>query len=337
MRETSFWKIVRRRGFTLVELLTVMVIIGILVGLITVAVIAARAKAKVAQVGVDIAGLEQALKGYRDKFGEYPPDCAELTTAPSAVRQMIRAAFVQHFSRAFPRYVITGNNTDQQWSTLQTLLRNQFSIDISYLDPASSLTFFLGGLPEIVSGQFTGRLIGFSANPTNPFDAVSASRIPPFFEFDPSRLVRTNRNWFRYQPPSSGGTQVPPYVYFRAPYYYLNSTQMVVLEWIRTNSAGSGETEELGTPQASMVRQPRVRPYFNWSQDGRVKDWFNPRSFQIICAGADNNYGGMWEDVGRRSVNAPAAPHFPLSDNIVGGHSDNQTNFVRGVLEDLTK
>jgi hypothetical protein len=31
------------------------------------------------------------------------------------------------------------------------------------------------------------------------------------------------------------------------------------------------------------------------------------------------------------------APHFPASDNIFGGHLDNQSNFCPGVLEDLLK
>ena len=334
MRKVGFWKI-RRRGFTLVELLTVMVIIGILVSLITVAVIAARARATAARVGVDIAGLEQALNSYRDKFGEYPPDCAELLTAPSAVRQMIRAAFVQHFSRAFPRYVITGTSTDAQWNTLRSVLSNQFSIDIYYLDSATSLTFFLGGVPEIVNRQFTGRLIGFSANPTNPFDTVSASRIPPFFDFDPSRLVQTNRNWFRYQPPYGSGSQVPPYVYFRAPYYYLNGNQVNVMEWRRINATGGGETEQFGTTQQSRMAQPSVRPYYNETAavtTFSAEKFFNPRSFQILCAGADSNYGGVV--VGYDSTRGP---RFPISDNISGGYLDNQANFVRGVLEDLTK
>ena len=209
-----------------------MVIIGILISLITVAVIAAQARATVAKVGVDIAGLEQALNSYRDKFGEYPPDCEYLLNSPpSAVQSAIQAAFCSISPGPFRVRMLNGGNT---WSNLQSTLRNQFGFDIAYLDPSTSLTFFLGGVPEIIGGQFTGQLIGFSANPSNPFERNSVgpfsnaqaamqagSRIPPFLDFETSRLVRTVRKFFRYVPPYGPAPQVPPYVYFRAPYYFI--------------------------------------------------------------------------------------------------------------------
>ncbi len=65
-----------RRGFTLVEMLVVITIIGILAGLAIPAVIVARNRAKVGAMVMDIKQLEMACQAYKEKFGEYPPDFA---------------------------------------------------------------------------------------------------------------------------------------------------------------------------------------------------------------------------------------------------------------------
>lgn len=331
------------RGFTLVELLTVMVIIGLLMGLISVAVIAARSRAKVAATGVEIAALESALHNYRSRFTDFPPDFAYCRGgAPGNIPSMAQGAVVQHLTRMFPRYVLAGSNTSQQWNNLRSAIQRAtqpygYSLDINYLDPATALVFFLGGIPEISNGQTTGKLLGFSANPSNPFDYTSASRIGPFFDFDPTRLEATSARWLRYKPSYGAGPGAPPYIYFRAPYYYMNGTTVVPTKWQRVNTSYGVEQEELGTSQASLMRAMAVRPYYNWSTDDKVRDWYNPKSFQIICAGADNRYGGTSEDANLGIGNQPAVPHFPKSDNVAGGHLDNQTNFCKGVLEDLLK
>lgn len=351
MNSNEMGQRLRRRGFTLVELLVVMTIIGILMGLITVAVIAARNRARIAQVGVEIQGLSNAINEYQNKFGDLPPDFAGVWStpapqAPNNARVLARAAVVQHISRAFPRLVLSGRTTDQQWNSLRNLILDQrtaygqsnIALRIDYLDPSTALTFWLGGMPELDDrNQFTGRLIGFSANPLNPFEnnRYSPSRIPPLFEFDPSRLTKTRYNWYRYQPGYGGGGSTPPYIYFRSPYYLPNGNTPWILEWRRINANAGGETEEMGTVQRRQTAQPAVRPYYNETQSGArftVEKFFNPRTFQIICAGADSNYGGVQAGY---SLSTP--PRFPLSDNLFGGYLDNQTNFVPGVLEDLQK
>lgn len=327
------------RGFTLVELLTVMVIIGLLMGLMSVAVIAARSRAKVAATGVEIAALESALHNYRSRFTDFPPDFAYARGgAPTtAIQTLARGAVVQHLTRMFPRFVIAGANASQQWDNLRTQVsRYTNGLNIDYLDSATALVFWLGGVPEVLNGQTTGRLLGFSANPSNPFDSTTSSRIGPFFDFDPTRLEATSGRWLRYKPSYGAGPSGPPYVYFRAPYYYMNQNQVVPCKWQRVNANFGNETEELGTSQTSSIRSVAVRPYYNWSPDGKVRDWYSPKSFQILCAGADNKYGGISEDIGGTSA-APAAPHFPISNNIAGGHLDNQSNFCKGVLEDLLR
>ena len=65
-----------RRAFTLIEMLTVIVIIGILASLITAAAIRAAPAVKNFAVRKEISDLQQALEAYKIKYSEYPPDFA---------------------------------------------------------------------------------------------------------------------------------------------------------------------------------------------------------------------------------------------------------------------
>ncbi len=63
----------RRSGFTLVEILVVIVIIGILSALLLPAISGALKTAKDAAVTADINSLANALASFKEKYGDYPP------------------------------------------------------------------------------------------------------------------------------------------------------------------------------------------------------------------------------------------------------------------------
>jgi prepilin-type N-terminal cleavage/methylation domain-containing protein len=77
MRTLKNMPVVRRpgrRAFTLIELLTVLVIIGILAGLtVSVAGIASR-RSKVTRTQAELSRLDLAIRDYKARFGFYPPD-----------------------------------------------------------------------------------------------------------------------------------------------------------------------------------------------------------------------------------------------------------------------
>ncbi len=107
--------------------------------------------------------------------------------------------------------------------------------------PANALTFWLGGVRQ------GGEYIGFSSNPTSPFDATSTSRSGPFFEFDPDRLDGDGRYYPTVEAAQSGQPN-------QAIHYYRAQNGEY--------AAGS-----------------------HAFQDSRTGGWINPRSFQILSPG----------------------------------------------------
>lgn len=306
-----------RRGFTLVEMLTVVVIIGILASLITGVVIRARIRGKITVIGVEINQLDMALKQYKQKHGEYPPDFTNTGTTQG------RAAVIRHLSKAFPRFVLSGD-TDTKWTKLQIKLLRGYGVDLHKLDPAAALVFWLGGLPE---GRDSMKLIGFSANPRDPFDFGEdvngngqldggedinnngeldrGSRLPPLFEFDPKRLKKCEHGVFRYYPEVGGGGETAPYVYFRGGSRGYDG---------HPGFASTTHHPEWGS--TGPCRDTRVP----LDGAGTKFDWINGDSFQIRATGLDGVFG--------------SGTLFPTGEDYDSPTYDDQTNFSKGTLED---
>ncbi|MDO4859196.1 MAG: type II secretion system protein [Thermoguttaceae bacterium] len=79
----------RRAAFTLVELLTVVIIIGFLAGMVAGTAPAVMRSVKSSAIRSEIQQLSMALEAYKAEFGEYPPD----GTDSSAVTKHIRRCY----------------------------------------------------------------------------------------------------------------------------------------------------------------------------------------------------------------------------------------------------
>jgi prepilin-type N-terminal cleavage/methylation domain-containing protein len=304
-----------RRGFTLVEMLVVVVIIGILAGLITAAAQAAKRAARKGVVRAEINDLDLAIKAFKEKFGDYPPDFGEMAPAQ-------RTAAVQRFlQKAFPRYTGTWPPAPPAVNPLQ---------GYSGQDPATALVFWLGGMIDA-----NGNFAGFSANPANPFElpSVTPSRIQSFFDFDRKRLKMVkvgNTMVIAGFMPSNGIADSHPYLYFRPNYYQIdprtNKPRIVDQRTQRPDAKGY----QVGTFQNKPVY---AKAYFDAQLAGNstwnTPDafWVNRTTFQILSPGLDGKY---WND---GDAVLPGVT-FPTGEDYTRAQYDDIANFSDGALED---
>jgi prepilin-type N-terminal cleavage/methylation domain-containing protein len=289
------------KGFTLIELLVVIAIIAILAGLTVPAVLAAMRRAKVASVVVEMSQLDAALKAYKEKFGEYPPDFTD-TTWPGPISR--------HLAKAFPRCTIDK-------STFETAIKNATNLDYADLTPATALVFWLGGMKDT-----DGNLIGFSANPTDPFNRTSTSRIGPFYDFD-----RAHLSGYRYWPKEVRAATTGSIVYFRAENggYYCPGDDTKAKYCVDPTDGG----------RYAIAAQDSAFSKYDASATPKWKPvWVNPKGFQIIFSGMGLRYSVY--DISA----VTGALNYPSGEDGVGGFGylpetyDDITNFSGGTLED---
>ncbi len=180
----------RGAGFTLVEILVVIAIIGMLAGLTTSVLVSARRSVRNSVVSTMQAQLSMALDEYKNRYGEYPPDLSD------------DVAVMRHIKKRWPRYNVT--DIAQFFEHIQYGCRLssgsvEFPTSVDDLNGEhvwdvrrhiSSLVFWLGGLPNangIPSGFYANPKAPLGINPTSgkpiakPF---RAQREKPLFAFD---------------------------------------------------------------------------------------------------------------------------------------------------------
>jgi len=294
---------VARRGFTLVELLAVIVIIGILASMALYAASRAMVAAKNGTIAMDIKTIETDLQAYFGTKGSYPPDLVFVNGIPAATRlQGIRA----HFSKMAPRY------TGPMPLTPETPLISGVDAQTARANiAAEALVFFLGGYSAPV-GVGSSKLLGFRSDPTNPFVqnagalnnlAKSGGWKKGSLGFDETRLVDLDGDgWYEYLPPKCN----LPYVYFNAK-TYLNPTLAGLprCEWPGVNGS-------IATPYQS---------------DNTSEKYASPKTFQLLAAGQDHMFT-------TGEPQPASARKFPSGTNYTPADNDNLTNFSERTLED---
>jgi prepilin-type N-terminal cleavage/methylation domain-containing protein len=296
-------------GFTLVEMLVVITIIAILAGLVVTGALVARKRAKIGAIVTEISQFDAALRAYKEKFGEYPPDGTD------------QNAILRHIHKAFPRYD-TAKGVPQIGAP-----------GTGSLTPFNSLTFWLGGRWDDVNKRFTG----FSADPTNPFDlgvTPSVSRIGPFLELDPNQCGDGGTVTFT---PASGTTTTPMYAFRYWPKEAVNEAKTYgALVYFRADN-GNYDTAKTWSDNTNNFYADKPRPdgVYAWvypARDTRItsRPWINPKLFQIFSSGLGLQYDSPTD----RGTPGFVGLLFPSGDNYGRQTYDDITNFNSGTLED---
>lgn len=285
----------RRSGFTLLELLMVVVIIGILMALILPAIAGARARAQVAQVATEVSQLDNAIAKFKSVYNVEPPSSLYIPAAgaaaqwPAADRSKVRAIWPQF---NFDSNGGLGNSNEM------------------HLSGAECLVFFLGGLENTASDPPV--VIGFSKDPRTPWNPAGTNREGPFFEFANARFSdKDGDGLLEYLDPLPAQT---------TPYLYLSSQGR---NYNRTNAAGSGLAEQddfdvLGPPSPNKNPEDLQFVYLKTATPPQAH---NHNGYQIISPGRDGLYGvgGVFKDGDTLKSQAARKPEFDNITNFSGG------------------
>jgi prepilin-type N-terminal cleavage/methylation domain-containing protein len=204
----------KRSGFTLIEVLMVVIIIGILVALLLPAIQAAIRAGKNGAVSAEINQLAQAMSAFKSKYGDYPPSRVYLNEGGyfavggnasnipvSGSTDISLGALTQRsliaMRKLFPRVVFstTGNaplvNGTTYWYDFNG---NGVYDQAGYiLQGHQCLVFFLGGAPLYDANTQTYGMSGFGKDPTNPFSNNIASDPRPPYNGAPNAMYSGNR------------------------------------------------------------------------------------------------------------------------------------------------
>ena len=318
----------RRGGFTLIEIMVVIVILAILIGLLLPALSSARGRVRQAQVRAEISMLENGIGAFKNRFGIEPPSLIRLYEDPSKNNGWNSTSPEQY---AIESLAILR----QMWPSYNAALTHDFDGDGKFnsvftLTQGECLVFFLGGVPTstTVNGQTQFSVTGFSKNPADPF-APGGTREGPFYEFKNDRFMDLSNssvpaNGFpEYKDPLPGQTN--PYRYFSS---YDGTGYREPMTNVISEYGGAGSVPWIAYRQGSTVdAQP-----------------FKPKSFQIISPGQDRQYGPGGPYVAGASDPLPAwsSSSFPNWNSAAGSRSfttsdrdverDNITNFSSGLL-----
>ena len=176
----------RRGGFTLVEMLVVIAIIGILAAILVPTLFVVVRTAKENKIAQEVSQLSMQITEYKNQRGDFPPDF----TNAALVARHLRLAFGRHGETldAATGLPVNTNYTFPDGTAATTL-------DPANLDPSEALVFWLGMLKK---------------DPRLPLNGTSTP--VPLFPFDEKRLIDLDGDgWLSYIPPDGKDM---PYVYF---------------------------------------------------------------------------------------------------------------------------
>jgi prepilin-type N-terminal cleavage/methylation domain-containing protein len=284
----------RRAGFTLVEILVVIAIIGILIGALAYGLVPALRRAQSATVQMEITQIGQALESFKTKYGFYPPSGERFERDVSSGGNY--TTITAEASQILP-YLnrIAPNHRELEPSPLgngNTRLEDWWIAVGSKLNQQTSMIFWLSGLAESSQYPLTGGIpvpVGASA----PADYIPCGyNENKYVGFDVVNSEVVER------PLNDGTAAANPIVLIRNVFYDFQSNQVIEMADATTTPAsplgvaryvgryGAGEHAFGYRDAASYI--PYVLP-----QDPAPSDQMPPTTYVVDPTYPDGSFPGF--------------------------------------------
>jgi prepilin-type N-terminal cleavage/methylation domain-containing protein len=254
-----------RSGFTLVEILVVVVIIAILAGLATPAVLRALRRTQIAGGILELNTLAQAVEAYRNEYGAYPPDFTD------------SQAVLNHLNRSFPR---RQELTDL--AAVNNLILNQ------RLGPSRALAFWLRGFYSNPEYPIFG-----TPDPNDPSQPPQGE-LQPLIEINVKMISGGDGDLETLDPneflvPTRG--QPAPFVYFNSSScdgcsnpYEMNEPP-VRTKFVQIS--GSGEVRPYMSAKTNKFVNHKTFQIISAGMDGKYGDYSDPNEVKWHGSGAN--------------------------------------------------
>jgi prepilin-type N-terminal cleavage/methylation domain-containing protein len=300
----------RRSGFTLVELLAVIMIIALLAGLLTPAVIRSLSSARTAAVKAEIDLLHMAVMNYKNEYGSFPPsrDFVDNDGTPPFYALNVSNGVVsvdrvrKHLRRLFPR---------MDTSATAAYQNELLSLNTTQAPTLVTANGYGPNNPQpnlYENNALYFWLAGYSDSPTNPFSVSPRKKL---YDFDMARLYSSGASSGLYAPAKMKDS---PYLYRDSGAYFVTATipagafSLQPAAFLEFNVATSEDANANGSLDSGEDRNGnnRIDPVGedvngngaldageDANGDGRLNfgEPFNKDTFQIMCAGKDGTLG----------------------------------------------